>query len=228
MTYRLRRLSPGTVHVWTAIDNYWNSKAVHRLKQLEIFRGAPFLGDAGSRNQYNTSRAMIQAIMPYYLGTKAWKVCHFPGQRPIVLPRSLHLSLSLSHTDGLIAVAITRRDAIGVDVENLSKPERVTRGVFRYLCRCIDATESNHAIWEAWCRQEALLKGMGIGLKGMAQGTAPCACTENSTVAKQDGKQARWRIKTVKKTSSAIIACAVSNARSRIQVRKIQMDPFRR
>lgn len=220
----LRKLSPETAHIWIARDHYENAKAPYRLRLRAILMEARQLVDASARRQHIISRAMLHMLLPEYLGSQPWSLQCTQGQPPIVQPRHLRLSISLSHSSGMVALALARACLIGVDIESLPKPARLTAGVSRYLCLCCRASNSHISIWEAWCKKEALLKAIGIGLKGLEKNNPICLCRTKARLTHASSSE-KWQVDTVRKTSNFILACATNNPRLRIQVREINLHP---
>ncbi|MFC3549830.1 4'-phosphopantetheinyl transferase family protein [Lysobacter cavernae] len=81
------------------------------------------------------------------------------------------LHTSLSHADGVAAIAVTAAGPIGVDIEAMRRAsvmpeiaERVCHPVEALALRGIAAQERAAALLQLWVRKEALLKAAGIGL----------------------------------------------------------------
>ncbi|MEG3192367.1 4'-phosphopantetheinyl transferase superfamily protein [Lysobacter sp. D1-1-M9] len=78
---------------------------------------------------------------------------------------------SLSHADGVIALAVTRAGPVGVDVESPDRaaelPEiadRVCHAGEKALLRGLDEPARALALLGMWVRKEAVLKAAGVGL----------------------------------------------------------------
>lgn len=82
------------------------------------------------------------------------------------------LSTSLSHADGVVALAVTTTGPVGVDIEPSSRstvmPEiasRVLHPADSAQLAGLAATRCNDALLELWVRKEAFLKAAGTGLQ---------------------------------------------------------------
>ena len=80
------------------------------------------------------------------------------------------LSFNLSHTTGLVALAVTRGVRLGIDVERVTRPvtEAVAERFFaddevRDL-RALPLAEQPRAFFEYWTLKEAYIKARGMGL----------------------------------------------------------------
>ena len=72
-------------------------------------------------------------------------------------------SVSLSRTVGLVAVAVTDRPAVGVDVELVS-PQRFD-GVDEVACHDLESPAGLVELARLWVRKESVLKACGLGLE---------------------------------------------------------------
>lgn len=78
---------------------------------------------------------------------------------------------SLSHADGLIAVAMTTSGPVGVDIEPAARSSAMLE-IAHCVCHpsesaalvALDGTHRNTALLALWVRKEALLKAAGVGL----------------------------------------------------------------
>ncbi|HZN22754.1 MAG TPA: 4'-phosphopantetheinyl transferase superfamily protein [Burkholderiales bacterium] len=93
-----------------------------------------------------------------------------PYGKPELEPHS-DVAFSVSHSESLALVALTRHALIGVDVERV-RPDATeagiaerffTRNEARSLARLNDADRVT-AFFNAWTRKEAILKAIGCGL----------------------------------------------------------------
>jgi phosphopantetheinyl transferase len=166
------------VQVWLA-----RPRAPGALEQVEARE--PMLSEAEHRRLSGTESAVMRAqrLCAYRLRRQALgRVLGMPADQV-----GLHLgedgraevegagdaTVSLSHTDGLVAVAVARGGRVGVDVERI----RARRDVVATAGRCFHPDE---AAWLArapaaqrlreffrlWCKKESLGKASGRGLFG--------------------------------------------------------------
>jgi len=89
--------------------------------------------------------------------------------RRVVADRE-ELSLSTSHTDGIVAVAIGSHCRAGIDVEAVRErsilrlPDHVLTTRERHQLSCVDDALRFTTFLAYWTRKEALLKAAGVGL----------------------------------------------------------------
>jgi 4'-phosphopantetheinyl transferase len=130
---------------------------------------------ARNRQQFLVGRALVRTTLSRYAGVPpaAWVFAASGHGKPeIAAPADFAgLRFNLSHTDGLVACAVTAGREVGVDVEDMSRRE-VSASLARY---CLSAAELAH--WEGlsdgerrevffdyWTLKEAYIKARGLGL----------------------------------------------------------------
>lgn len=135
---------------------------------------------ADDRKRYLVTRAMVRSVLSRYvaLPPEAWDFTKNEYGRPAIatalldlVPEARGLVFNLSHTRGLIALAIARNRALGVDVEHLSLRE-VSLGIAHRFFSPIEvsdlAREPDHAqqarFFEYWTFKESYIKARGMGL----------------------------------------------------------------
>ena len=140
----------------------------------ETARGARFVR-ARDRDAFVLARALVRTQLSRYGPTAPadWRFVTNTHQCPFVVDAqagSPPLQFNLSHTDGLVAVAIVRGHRIGVDVEAVTRPvlEAVPERHFapdevRDL-RALPAAEQPQAFFDYWTLKEAYIKARGMGL----------------------------------------------------------------
>jgi len=87
-------------------------------------------------------------------------------QDPVATP----IHFNLSHTEGMVMIALARGIEVGVDVERLDR--KFAPEIVEYLCSAEEAQEISHlspqhqslAYLELWTLKEALVKASGQGL----------------------------------------------------------------
>jgi len=133
----------------------------------------------GDRWAFTTAHATLRRALALRFDRPArdWVFGREALGRPFVLnpPAGRDPRFSLSHTDGLIAVAVTEGVEIGVDVERVV-PARVDLGNLRAYLAAEEAADVENALdpvasfFAFWTAREALLKARGVGL------TPPMGC----------------------------------------------------
>jgi 4'-phosphopantetheinyl transferase len=90
------------------------------------------------------------------------------------------VQFSLSHSDGVAVVAVTRAGRVGVDIEVERPRSRLDRLAGALLAddalarwQALDATERLGAFLDEWTAREAYLKGLGLGIARGVRGDEP-------------------------------------------------------
>ncbi|MBB2893238.1 4'-phosphopantetheinyl transferase family protein [Flexivirga oryzae] len=125
-----------------------------------------------SRRRHLGARVLARWAVGRYLGQRPRDVRFAVGEygRPLLIDGG-HLDFNLTHTDGLIACAVTTGATVGLDVETF--PARAEAG--RLITRVLTARELEHiectnqrgvreALAEHWVLKEAYTKALGLGL----------------------------------------------------------------
>ncbi len=135
---------------------------------------------ADDRKRYLVTRAMVRTVLSRYipLPPESWIFTRNEYGRPAIAneiidawPEARGLRFNLSHTRGLIALAVSRDRDVGVDVEHLSVRE-VSLGIAH---RFFSATEvrdlasvpengRQDRFFEYWTFKESYIKARGMGL----------------------------------------------------------------
>lgn len=128
------------------------------------------------RLRYLATRALVRTVLSRYapLAPAEWQFSPNDYGRPAIanthaLARTL--SFNLSHTRGLIAMAVTRERVLGVDVENLTT-RQVSGGIAEHFFSPTEvaalatvAPEGRQdRFFEYWTFKEAYIKARGMGL----------------------------------------------------------------
>jgi 4'-phosphopantetheinyl transferase len=167
------------VHVWTISPGEAATPA--RLQQYralltsdEITRGNRFLQEA-DRVRFIVARALVRTMLSRYVPVPphAWRLRIEQYGKPEVanLPAAApDLRFNLSHTEGLVACAVTVGRDVGVDVEHIQRalthdvaerffsPEEVTD------LRALPPEEQDVVFFDYWTLKESYIKARGLGL----------------------------------------------------------------
>jgi 4'-phosphopantetheinyl transferase len=130
---------------------------------------------ADDRKRYLVTRALVRTVLSRYLplSADAWQFANNRFGRPEIANRVAgadRLTFNLSHTRGVIALAIAWHSAVGVDVENV--PERnMTDIADRFFAaeevaalRSLPEHQQQQRFFEFWTLKEAYIKARGMGL----------------------------------------------------------------
>ncbi|WP_158592172.1 4'-phosphopantetheinyl transferase family protein [Noviherbaspirillum sedimenti] len=175
MTARLRQ----EVHVWLARPEPWPLAQLERsylalLSKEERQRCLRFHFER-DRKHYLAAHAMLRLCLARHLDCTPQQVSLAPGLngKPEIALDSAQPSLrfNLSHTRGMVACAVTRAGACGIDVEGIrTMPDinGIAQTVFSsseidYL-DSHDAATRPLAFFTQWTLKEAYIKATGLGM----------------------------------------------------------------
>jgi 4'-phosphopantetheinyl transferase len=168
------------IDIWLA---YYNEIADEQL--LASYRA--FLNDAervqeprfyfaDDRRRYLVTRALVRTVLSRYAGVapKDWLFAPNRYGRPAVANpggEGCDLCFNISHTKGLIALAVTKRRELGVDVENISTRQVSLNIADRFFAPAEVAELANvpperqqDRFFEYWTFKESYIKARGMGL----------------------------------------------------------------
>ncbi len=127
------------------------------------------------RRSFLITRALVRTMLSRYAPVRpaAWAFIENVHGRPEILdrPRGVpDLRFNLSHTDGLIACAVTIGREVGVDVEHTRR--RLTHDVAgRFFAprevtdlKALPADQQDTVFFDYWTLKEAYIKARGFGL----------------------------------------------------------------
>lgn len=173
-----RTLSSADINIWLASSDQV-TPALHAgygllLTAAELEQEARFRFES-DRCRYRVTRALLRTVLSRYypLPSQDWRFNAGPYGRPeISHPAACAgLSFNISHSGGLIALAVSTTRAVGIDVESL-----------RGRCSCLDIAEhyfapeeyaalltlpANQQLFgflEYWTLKESYIKARGMGL----------------------------------------------------------------
>jgi 4'-phosphopantetheinyl transferase len=185
----LSRVTPGgrrlslandAIDLWLAFDANFQapevqSKFVALLTSHDRDRMQRLQVDA-VRQQFALTRALQRHALSAYepeVSPAQWEFQSTAEGRPYLAPSFQHTGLhfNLSHTEGLVAMAVCRHSHVGVDVE---KRGRVRLAVAdRYFStreaeqlRALPLEEQPRRFLRLWTLKEAYLKAIGTGIVG--------------------------------------------------------------
>jgi len=138
-----------------------------RLARLQV---------ASMRQQFVVTRASVRTILsgcfPEIAATD-WVFDRNPWGRPVIAnPEAKgRVSFNISHTEGLIVIALSGSGEVGVDVERASRETRALALADRYfsaseaaVLRAKSAKEQQQHFLDLWTLKEAYIKACGKGL----------------------------------------------------------------
>jgi 4'-phosphopantetheinyl transferase len=125
---------------------------------------------------YLVTRALVRTMLSRYadIAPQDWRFTANGYGRPEIAnghPDVGGLSFNVSHTTGLIVLAVTRERQLGVDTENLQAREPALDIADRYFAphevvslRALPAARQNQRFFEYWTLKESYIKARGMGL----------------------------------------------------------------
>ncbi|MGI8799092.1 MAG: 4'-phosphopantetheinyl transferase family protein [Pseudonocardia sp.] len=167
----------GECEVWWARPDTARPELASLLDDGEQARYQRFVRPEDAQ-RYLAARALSRIVLATHLGVAPTEVklaatctvCGGAHGKPRVLGEP-GVELSLSHSGGRVAVAVSSGDAVGVDVERLrpmanveALADRVLAPAERPALAALPAAERPAALLGYWTRKEALLKATGDGL----------------------------------------------------------------
>lgn len=166
------------LHVWQIeldIRQRLYSSLVSLLSPEEIYDANTFIFEE-EFCRYQISHGFKRLVLSKYLNIPP-KTLHFENTqygKPFIshLQNPLNIQFNLSHSHNLILMAITLRDAVGIDVEYYAKEffeETLINTIFSpneqlFFSSLTEEEERKKAFYRCWTRKEAYLKAQGIGL----------------------------------------------------------------
>ena len=174
-----RALPDDEVHVWfAASDVFWNDDLARRFLMLlstdELARNERAAVDA-DRRLYVAAHGLVRLILTEYAPAPpaSWRFLSGPFGKPTAIDDAgrTPVQFSLSHTRGMVAIALTRSCPVGVDVEEmidqpLDDLKRMVLGEHEAADLLAHLPEMHtRRFLEFWTLKEAYLKARGVGLQ---------------------------------------------------------------
>lgn len=112
------------------------------------------------------------------------------------------ICFNLSHSHGLVAVAMARGTDLGVDVEERRHPApfAITRDSFAPAERsCLEAAvpgDRHGMFYDIWTLKEAYIKGTGVGMLMALDSFAVCPDPPSMVIPSPDRARQRWVLST--------------------------------
>jgi 4'-phosphopantetheinyl transferase len=171
-------LTQDDIHVWLAFYDEIDEEPLHAAYRALLDAAEreqePRFYFATDRRRYLVTRALVRTVLSRYvsLAPEEWRFSTNDYGRPaIVNAQASSLSFNLSHTQSLIVLGVTRRRALGVDVENF-RARKVSMDIAgRYFApeevavlTAAPPNEQQYRFFEYWTFKEAYIKARGMGL----------------------------------------------------------------
>jgi 4'-phosphopantetheinyl transferase len=173
-------LTPEEIHLWlTFYDEIRDERLLSDYRGLlnsaEKEQQSRFYF-AKDRLRYLVTRALVRTVMSRYISIdpRDWVFSTNAYGCPEIVNtqgRDAFLSFNISHTDSLIVLGVTRRRALGVDVENFRAREVSIEIADRYFAPTEVAALNNvppqqqqYRFFEYWTFKESYIKARRMGL----------------------------------------------------------------
>ena len=178
--HSLLALPHGDIHLWLSFYNEITDERLlthyrELLVEEEREREQRFYFSR-DRHRYLVTRAMVRTVLSRYalIGPASWLFSVGAYGRPEIAnveSRSQCLSFNISHTQDLIVLGVTKRRALGVDVENVLEHEVAIDIADHFFSReevaalaLVPVHQRKHRFFEYWTFKEAYIKARGMGL----------------------------------------------------------------
>jgi 4'-phosphopantetheinyl transferase len=228
-------LAAGEVHVWSWALGRPAGEVARLLELLaddERERAGRYL-HVPAREQFIAARAGLRLILAGYLALDPARIAftHGPAGKPALAGGGLHFNVS--HTQGLVLIAVTREGEVGIDVERLrTMPTHLdlagrffTPGEVAGLRR-LPAGASEAAFYAVWTRKEAFLKATGLGLPhGLERFEVSVPPDDPARILHIDGDAAagaRWSLTALEPAPGYVGALAIEGRGHRVLTRRFE------
>jgi 4'-phosphopantetheinyl transferase len=176
----LERLDSGRICLWLAhigeiVDPQLLAAYRSLLSEEELLKQARFHFER-DRHRYLVTRAMVRTVLSKYAGVapRDWRFAANRYGRPSIAPElrtAQRIEFNVSHTDGLVVLAVTCGRAIGVDVENMRSravdiaiADRCFAPAEAAALRALPPQQQRRRFFEYWTLKESYIKARGMGL----------------------------------------------------------------
>ncbi|MBT8339103.1 MAG: 4'-phosphopantetheinyl transferase superfamily protein [Desulfatitalea sp.] len=174
-------LSPeaNEIHLWFAFLNEIKNSSLlssyaELLSEEEKNQWQRFHFDK-HRHQYLVTRALVRTTLSRYadVAPTQWRFSKNRYGRPDIMPMPgiPPLRFNLSHTEGMVALAIVLTQDIGVDVENNQREPIPVQLIDRYFSpqevvdfKALPKSRWRDRFFDYWTLKESFIKARGMGL----------------------------------------------------------------
>jgi len=182
----LTDLQCGQAHVWTLPVSRADESRIERLCAVlsdHERRRSERISDAPSRLEYLAAHVLVHKMLTHFSpqATTDWHFVIGPHGRPEPAPGidATGLRFNLSHTGGLVACALSKGQAIGVDVEWLPRTgmldaiaEKKFSAPEAAYYKNASAQDRARIFFSFWTLKESYIKAIGKGLREPLDGFA--------------------------------------------------------
>lgn len=173
-------LTDAEIHLWLADYDEITEDHLHRTYRdwlsAEEKQQEPRFYFARDRRRYLITRALVRSVLSRYapVHPRDWTFSANEYGRPHIVAAQAGpapLLFNISHTHSLIVLGVTRRRALGVDVENHQAREVSLEIADRYFSprevaalSTVPPHRQQYRFFEYWTFKESYIKARGMGL----------------------------------------------------------------
>ena len=184
-------IKKGTIHVWSTrystLDRYYLFLSA-LVSPEEKLKAAGFKKTSDTR-RYILRHGLLRAILELYTQESPAKLSFIYGRsgKPDLDPEGKFsdIRFSLSHTDEIVCVGITRKSEIGLDIVRIQPRDSFsaignylfTPGERRWIAQAVPDRRPNR-FFRIWALKEALLKATGGDVRIMKEADVSCNMTD--------------------------------------------------
>ncbi|MCY1213227.1 4'-phosphopantetheinyl transferase superfamily protein [compost metagenome] len=174
-------LPAGEIHLWFCFHGDAGSPeltaACRALLSAEELSKQERFHFARDRHRYLLTRTLVRSVLSRYApaAPQAWQFTSNAFGRPRInapdIPEAVGLNFNLSHTDGLIVLAVARHIELGVDTENIERKAALDVASHYFSpaeARALDALPpalQAERFFELWTLKESYIKARSLGLQ---------------------------------------------------------------
>lgn len=189
---------------------------------------------AGPRVEFVVARATLRQILAHYLGRdpRGLTFAAEGNGKPTLPGRELHFNVS--HTRGLAVYALTRRAALGIDVERLRPQPSYLDMASRFFApgeaqrlRELPPERREEAFFAVWTRKEAFIKAVGQGLAFGLERFEVAVPPDPVAVCHVDGDAAAgaaWSLSSLSPAEGYVAALAMLGPMPAVELRRWPVD----
>lgn len=220
------------IHLWFSYDEEINNTIL--LEKYQDILSAEEIATQKRfhfkkhRHQYLITRAMVRSVLSLYIESvppEGWKFGRNNYGKPYVSnsPLPVDLKFNLSHTEKMVALAVTAGNNVGIDAEHLLR-RRDDLGIAKNYFSEIEfqnlfslpAQHQNQRFFDLWTLKEAYIKACGMGLSTPLNRftfsfSKPGEVQIHFSPEQNDNPQ-HWRLWQVKPGETHMVGLAIHNA----------------
>jgi 4'-phosphopantetheinyl transferase len=174
------KLHSNQIHLWFTFYNEIQNEC--RLNQYRDL----LIGEEQDRHQhfhfakdrhcYLVTRALVRTVLSRYtsITPEQWQFSKNTYGKPSIVNDdhiAKKISFNVSHTQGLIVLAVTRDNALGIDTENIGTRQAPLDVADRFLSpeeladlKALSPESQHERFFQYWTIKEAYIKARGMGL----------------------------------------------------------------